>query len=64
MAWLLAVRAEVGAAVPQKNALDGGTANRTGHAFPVSNFEIKMGCAQLTTRADIGIRAGSFFSDS
>jgi len=60
----LAVGAEVSAAVPQGNALNGGTANRAGNAFPVSDLEIKMGCAQLTSRADISIRAGSFPGNS
>ena len=60
----LAVGTEIGAVVPQGNALNGGTANRAGLAFPVSNLEIKMRCAQLTARADISIRAGSFPGDS
>ena len=61
--WLT-VGAEVSAAVPQGNALNGGTANRAGHTFPVSDVEIKMRCAQLTARADISVRAGSFPGDS
>jgi hypothetical protein len=60
----LAVGAEVGAAVPQGNTLNGSTANRAGLAFPVSDLEIKMGCAQLAARADISVRAGSFPGDS
>ena len=60
----LAVRAEVSAAVPQGNTLNGSTANRAGLAFPVSDLEIKMRCAQLTARADISVRAGSFPGDS
>ena len=60
----LAVGAEVSASVPQGNALNGSTANRAVHAFPVSDVEIKMRCAQLTARADISVRAGSFLRDS
>ncbi len=60
----LAIRTEVSAAVLQRNTLNGSTANRAGHAFPVSDVEIKMGCAQLTAGADISVRAGSFPGDS
>jgi hypothetical protein len=43
----LASGAEVGAAVLQRNPLDGAAANRAGFASPVSNLESEMGYAHF-----------------
>ena len=60
----LASGAEVGAAVLHQDPLDGAAANGTGFASFMSNLEIKMSCAQLALRADVGIHAGAFAANS
>ena len=61
---LLAAGAEAGAPTSQEEALNGGAADGAGLAFPVGDLEIKVGGAQLTAGADIGIGAGSLPGDS
>ena len=56
----LASGAEAGAAVLHQDPLDGAAANGAGFASLMRNLEIKMGCAQLALRADVGIHAGAF----
>jgi len=52
--------AEAGATVLHQDPLDGAAANGAGFASLMSNLKIKMGCAQLAFRADVGIYAGAF----
>jgi len=59
----LASGAEVSATVLHEDPLDGAAANGAGFASFMSNFEIKMGCAQLALGADVGIHAGAFAAD-
>jgi hypothetical protein len=56
----LASGAEVGAAVLHQDPLDGAAANGAKFASPMSNLKIKMGCAQLTLGANVGIHASAF----
>ncbi len=57
---VLAVRAEVAAAVSDGQALDGCATDGTRFATAVSNMEVGMGSAQLPIGAFIGVNAGAF----
>ena len=59
----LASGAEAGATVLHQDPLDGAAANGAGFASSMSNLKIKMGCAQLALRTDVGIHAGAFAAD-
>ena len=57
----LAPGAEVGAAVADGNALNGGAADRTAVAAEaVGNMELEVSGSLLTTGAKVGAGAGSF----
>ncbi len=61
--WL-ALGTEVGAAVADSYALNGGAADRAEFtAKAVSNLKLKLGCPQLTAGAEVGIHAGSFITN-
>ena len=60
----LASGAEVGATVLHRDPLDGAAANGAGLTSLMSNIKIKMSCAQLALRADVGIHAGAFAADA
>jgi hypothetical protein len=59
----LASGAEAGATVLHRDPLDGVAANGAGFASLMSDPKVKMGCAQLALRANVGIHAGAFAAD-
>ena len=60
----MAVGAEIAAAVSDGQALDRPAAYRTGFATTVSHTKVKVGSAQLTAGAFIGINTGAFAVNS
>jgi len=62
--WL-ALGAEVAATVADGDTLNRGATNRAGLATKVmGNPKLKMGCAQFTTRAEVGIHTSPFIINS
>jgi len=59
----LTSEAEAGATVLHQDPLDGAAANGAEFASLMSDFEIKVGCAQLALGTDVGIHAGAFAAD-
>lgn len=58
------MRTEVGAPISHHNPLDGGMADRTRFATPVSNLKMEMGGAYLAAGANVSVNAGSFVTYS
>jgi len=60
----LAFGAEVGAAVSDSYALNGGATDRAEvTAKVVGNLKVKVGSARFPTGAEVGIHAGSFIAN-
>jgi hypothetical protein len=49
--------------VLHQDPLDGAAADGAGFASSMSNLKVRMGCAQLALRTDVGIHAGAFAAD-
>jgi len=58
------VGAEVAATIADRDTLDGGAASGAEPTTKVmSNLKLKVGYAQFTAGAEVGIHAGSFVAD-
>jgi len=60
----LAFRAEVGAAVADSDAFNGGAADGAEVTTKaVGNLKVKVGCARFPAGTEVGIHAGSFITN-